>query len=472
VKRNDELTVVLESFAFEGKSVARVEGLVVFVTGGVPGDTVRVRIRKAKSTFAEGDVLEILAHSSLRDEPRCRYFGVCGGCRWQNVRYDAQLAFKRQHVIDALERIGGFRAITVRATLGAEDAYFYRNKMEFSFGPPWLSREEMTRRAATGAPETDPVALGLHVPGRFDRVLDTEECFLQSPASVRIVNAVRRFAHEHRLDAYSTVTHTGYLRNLVIREGKRTGERMVNLVTLDERPALMQAFTRALLAAEPEITTVINNITDRKSQVAIGDRETVLHGPGVITERIGSRTYRISANSFFQTNTLQAERLYDTVKDFAALTGAETVYDLYSGTGTIALHLADRARSVVGVEAVAAAVEDAGSNARANGVTNCTFLLGDLKDRLLDANDWRARHGAPEVVVLDPPRAGMHEKVAREVAVMDAPRIVYVSCNPATQARDLRILGEVGGYTIEAVQPVDMFPHTFHIENVVALTKK
>jgi 23S rRNA (uracil1939-C5)-methyltransferase len=285
------------------------------------------------------------------------------------------------------------------------------------------------------------------------------------------VNVVREFCKARGLDIYSTVTHTGYLRNLVIRQSRHTGELMVNLVTRDDRPALMEELCSELLRRFPSITTFVNNITERKSQVAIGDREVVYHSPGTITETIGKRVYRISANSFFQTNTLQAERLYDVVKKMASLSKEDVVFDLYSGTGTIALHVADEAAEVVGIESVEAAVEDARRNAEVNGVKNCTFILGDLKDRLTKDTGWLAQHPHPSVMIIDPPRSGMHEKVVKQVVELGPRRIVYVSCNPATQARDLKLMTGPGQYTIKEVQPVDMFPHTFHIETAVLLEK-
>jgi 23S rRNA (uracil1939-C5)-methyltransferase len=469
MKRGEELTVTLEGFAFEGKSIARVDGLVLFVSGAVPGDTVRVRLTKIKKSFCEATALEVVTPSPLRVVPRCAHFGVCGGCRWQNVAYDAQLAFKRQHVTDALERIGGFRGIEVAPTIGSDDPYYYRNKMEFSFGERWLSGEEIGAQREEGAPPADRFALGLHIPERFDRVLDVNACWLQSETSNRILNLVRSFARARHLTIFSTRTHEGYLRNLVIRQSRHTAEVMVNLVTREERPAVMREFAEELLREVPEVTTIVNNITERKSQVALGEREVVVHGPGTITERIGRRTYRISANSFFQTNTLQAERLYDTARRCARLRPEDLVYDLYSGTGTIALHIADDVRQVVGVESVASAVADARRNAESNGVGNCAFLLGDLKEVLKRQNAALAPFGTPDAMIIDPPRAGMHEDVLRRVLELAPERIVYVSCNPATQARDLALLS--GPYRIAEVQPVDMFPHTFHIENVVALSR-
>jgi 23S rRNA (uracil1939-C5)-methyltransferase len=346
--------------------------------------------------------------------------------------------------------------------------FFYRNKMEFSFGERWLSPEEL---ALHRSEQIDRFALGLHIPQRFDRVLDLEECWLQSAESYRIVNMVRTFCRERSLTVYSTRTHTGYLRNLVVREGKNTGERMVNLVTSESRPALMHELTALLLKEFPSLTTVINNITQRKSGVAIGDTESVYHGPGFITELLGGNRYRISANSFFQTNTLQTENLYAVARRMADLRKEDVVFDLYSGTGTIALAIADAVRGVVGIESVSAAVEDARSNAVFNSIGNCTFVLGDLKDRLTGDASLRAHYGPPTVVIADPPRSGMHPRVLDEIIALAPERVVYVSCNPATQARDLLQLCSGGAYRIDEVQPVDMFPHTTHVENVVRLTR-
>jgi len=471
MRQGDELDVTIESAAFEGKSVARVDGLVVFVRGAVPGDTVHVRVAKMKNNFAEADILHSVSPSPLRVTPRCRYFGTCGGCKWQHVEYSAQIEFKRQHVVDALERIGGFRGVQVGPTLESERIYFYRNKMEFSFGDRWFPRDAWDA-IREGAPRggDERFALGLHIAERFDKVLDLEECWLQSETSAGIVNAVRSLSREHHIPVYSSQTHAGYLRNLVIRTNERTDGLMVNLVTFDDRPDVMSIFVKKLLTEFPSITTIVNNITQRKSQVAVGETERVCFGPGSITERIGKRTYRISANSFFQTNAAQAERLYETARRMARCAPGDVLFDLYSGTGTIALHVADDVRQVIGIESVASSVEDARRNATMNGVSNCSFILGDLKDTLVSPAEVRSGLPAPDVVIVDPPRAGMHEKVVRQLRQLRPRRIVYVSCNPSTQARDLKILCSEGLYAIEEVVPVDMFPHTFHVESVVALS--
>jgi 23S rRNA (uracil1939-C5)-methyltransferase len=465
MKRGDELTVEIESLTPEGAGVARVDGLVVFVREGVHGDRLRVRVTRVRKNLAEASVLEVVRPSAARVMPRCRYFGECGGCRLQHVEYGAQVEVKRRHVIDVLERVGGFRGIEVRPTIAAGSPYLYRNKMEFSFGDRWLSREELERADAP----VDRFGLGLHIPVRFDKVLDIEECWLQSEASVRIVNEVRVFCRERALPVYSTRTHTGYLRHLMIRQSERTGDMMVNLVTSDERPEVMHGLSERLRSVVPSITTVVNNITTRKSQVAVGETETVYAGPGYITEVLGTRRYRVSANSFFQTNTEQAERLYDAARDAAELRREDIVYDLYSGTGTIALHLADGVERVVGVEAVEAAVADARRNAEFNGVANCTFVAGDLKDRLTRDTGWMKEQPHPSVVILDPPRAGCHDDVLNAVARLRPDRIVYVSCNPATQARDVQMLCSIAPYVPGPSQPVDMFPQTGHVENILPL---
>ena len=471
MKRGDEIELLIEGTALEGKSVARVDGLVVFVRGAAPGDRVVARVTAVRKTFAEAETARVVEPSSVRAVPRCRFFGTCGGCTWQHVEYAAQLEFKRRHVIDALERIGGFSGIGVNPTLGCANPYRYRNKMEFSFGDRWYDGAEwagVQNRLPADAGER--FALGLHLPGRFDKVLDIDECWLQPEISTQILNAVRTFAREQKLTVYSTATQTGYLRNLVLRTGRHTHDVMVNLVTFDNRPSVLEAFRERLLKEIPGITTIVNNITRRQSQVALGEEEVVWYGPGTITERIGKRVYRISANSFFQTNTEQAERLYDTAQRMAGLRPTDLVYDLYSGTGTIALHIADHVRSVVGIESVQSSVEDATKNATANGVGNCLFVLGDLKESLTRDTSWQSEYGHPDVIILDPPRAGVHQKVLQRIRRLAPRTVVYVSCNPATQARDLNILCAEGLYSIEEIRPVDMFPHTFHIECVAGLS--
>jgi 23S rRNA (uracil1939-C5)-methyltransferase len=462
MKRGDEIVLLVGGLSGNGTTVTRVDGFVVFVKGAVPGDTARVRVQKVKKSFAEAFTLEILTPSPGRVKPRCGHFGTCGGCRWQDLAYESQLECKRERVAEAFKHIGGFASVEVDPVVPCTEPYNYRNKMEFTFSNHrWLTdaelqRDEVVRRE---------LALGLHVPERYDKVLDINECFLQSEMSTSILKTVRRLSRVWNLNAYSTRNHEGYLRHLVIREGKRTGDVMVNLVTTYDRPDVLSKLTTALLEEYPTITTVVNNITERKSMVAIGDRERVYHGPGFISELLGRFIFRISANSFFQTNTLQAERLYDVTRELASLKSSDVVYDLYSGTGTIALYLSDAVDRVVAIESVPEAIVDAQRNAEANGVPNCFFLQGDLKDRLTKRNEWLGDHPQPTVIIVDPPRSGLHPKVIERVAKFSADRIVYVSCNPATQARDAHLLSG-SQYRLRIVRPVDMFPHTDHIEAV------
>lgn len=467
MQKGDELILTVDTLSGDGKTVARHDGMVFFVEDAVPGDTVRARIWKVQKNFAEARAIELVAPSQHRREPRCRHFGVCGGCRWQDLDYEAQLVFKRHRVVDAFARIGGFTDPQIEPVIGCEEPYFYRNKMEFTFSNTrWLSNEEMLRKDEIPR----EVALGLHFPGRYDKIVDLQECWLQSELSAAIVNTVREAAKIWGLSVYSTETHEGYLRHLVIKEGKRMGEVMVNLVTSADSKEIMQKLTALMLEHFPAITTIVNNITARKSMVAVGETEVVYHGVGWITEKLGDYTFRISANSFFQTNPLQAERLYETARELAALRRTDVVYDLYSGTGTIAIFMAKDAERVIGIELVESAIEDARRNAEFNNVSNCYFLLGDLKDRLTKDNTWLGEHPAPSVIITDPPRSGIHAKVVEQMINLNPDRIVYVSCNPATQARDIKLFVE-GGYTLGTIQPVDMFPHTDHIEVVALLTK-
>lgn len=466
VHRGEDVILEIDRLSGDGKTVARRDGMVYFVEHAVPGDTVRARIWKSKKNYVEARAMEVLKPSTLRVDPRCKHFGVCGGCKWQNLSYEAQLKFKHQFIVDAFERIAGIQSPNILPVMGCAEPYFYRNKMEFTFSTRrWLTTAEMEE----GEPPPG-VHVGLHVPQRYDKVVDLEECWLQSEMSAAIVNAVREIARVWGLTVYSTETHEGYLRHLVIREGKQTGELMINLVTTYDLPEVMQNLTKLLIAQFPSITTIVNNVTSRKSMVALGESEKVYHGPGYITERIGECTFRISANSFFQTNTLQAANLYAVTKRLAALVPSDVVYDLYSGTGTIAIYVADAVERVIGIELASSSIVDAERNAQANHVSNCYFLEGDLKDRLTTDRDWLSEHPRPSVIITDPPRNGMHEKVVLQMIKLAPGRIVYVSCNPSTQARDAKLLCE-GGYTLEQVQPVDMFPHTDHIEAVALFTR-
>ncbi len=460
LQRGATIILDIEKAAFEGRSIARVNNLVVFVDGAVPGDRVSATVFRKKKQFAEARVDEVLVPSPHRVDPACTHFGVCGGCKWQHMSYEQQLVWKRAHVRDAFERIGGLEGVVVNETLPSVSPFWYRNKMEYSFGEMrWLG--EVNRDA-------EPFALGLHVPKRYDRILHIDECHLESPESNLVLNATREFFLEKGISAFSTRTHTGDLRHLVIREGKHTGERMVYLVTSQRMEAVMEEYAALLQRGEFGVTTLIQGVTQRKSTVAIGEEDIVHFGEGSIREQLGDNTFRISPTSFFQTNTLQAERLYALAEKAAELRPADVVWDLYCGTGTISLYIARDVKQVVGVELNDAAIRDAGTNAGANGLENTQFICADIVDFL--APDAAHDVPAPDVIITDPPRAGMHTKVVDAIGKSGVERLVYVSCNPTTSARDCAMLAEYG-YDIVDITPVDMFPHTFHIECVISLRK-
>ncbi len=468
LEKGSEIELQVEDLAFEGKGIARRDGFVVFVRGAVPGDTVRAKVLKVKKNFAEASVSEIISPSAQRVEPPCKYFGTCGGCQWQHLHYDRQLEYKRQQVLDAFERIGGFQGIHVEPTVGAEEIYFYRNKIEFSFSDKrWLTPIEI----ASGKTVEKNFAIGFHVAERFDKVLSIDECLLQSERSNSILNVVKDFCKRKQLSTYNSKLQAGSLRFLVIREGKNTGDLMINLVTFEDRLDVMQELRDLLLQHFSQLSTFVNTISTRKAQVASGEREVVYYGDGTIQENIGKWKFKISANSFFQTNTKQAEKLFTITKALAEFHGNEVLYDLYSGTGTLSLFMSDAVKKVVGIELIESAAADAKRNAEVNKVTNCSFLHGDLKDKLTNDTQWISENGKPDVIILDPPRSGLHPKVTQGVAQLLPARIVYVSCNPATQARDVKALCATG-YSLEVLQPVDMFPQTFHIENIVKLVLK
>jgi 23S rRNA (uracil1939-C5)-methyltransferase len=484
VERGQEITLEVQDAVFEGKGIARCEGFVVFVNHTVPGDIVAARILKKKKNYAEARMVRLERPSPLRVEPRCKYFGVCGGCTWQHAGYKAQLRFKQQHVVDSFERIGGFADLDVHPIIGSDDIFFYRSKMEYSFSerqwkstPPEIvenENDDEIQRSPSDAPAEGgrhPVFLGLHVPQRYDKVLDIDECYLQSPLSNRILNFTRRFARQNGLRVYDSRTETGYLRFLVIRESKSTGEVMANLVTYRKDEEIMGRFTDQLRIECPEISTVVNTINSRKAQVAFGETEDVYYGDGFIREKLGGAGLIVSANSFFQTNVAQAARLYGVARDFGEFKPTDVVFDLYSGTGSIAIFLSDAVKEIVGIEAVESAVRDAERNVRENGIANCSFVLGDLKDRLSKDTDWMSSRPKPNALVIDPPRSGMHPKVVDEIVALAPERIVYVSCNPSTQARDVRALCSER-YRLSKLQPVDMFPHTYHVENVALLLRR
>jgi 23S rRNA (uracil1939-C5)-methyltransferase len=457
VKKGQQLELDISDIAFGGKGLTRVDGLAVFVDQAVPQDRVVARITKKKKSYAEARVLELLRPSPLRVTAPCPYSGFCGGCKWQFLNYASQLQYKQKHVGEALAHIGDIHNVQVLETLASELTFGYRNKMEFSCATRrWLLPEELGREDITC-----DVAVGLHVPGTFDKVLDIEACLLQPPVGNQLLQTVRDYIKGSELPIYGLRTHEGFWRFLVLRHSAANDQWMVNVVTAAENQEQLMPLARTLKEAFPNVVSVVNNITARRAGVAVGEREILLTGADTIVDRIGPFEFELSANSFFQTNTRGAARLYDTVRKYADLSGDETVLDLYCGAGTIAIYLAGMAGEVVGLEVVESAVADARKNCRRNNIGNCRFVAGDIRHTLpqLDMK--------PDVLIIDPPRVGMHQDVVNEVLALGTERMVYVSCNPATLARDLAVLKD--RYDVVEVQPVDMFPHTFHIEAVVKL---
>lgn len=463
LKKGDEIELYIEAAAYKGKGIGKVDNLAVFVPNTAPGDTVKTRIIKRKKNYREGKLLEVLQPSKQRIEPKCQHAPVCGGCNWQHVDYKHQLQFKSEQVRDHMHRIGGFTDIEVNPTLGCEETFYYRNKMEYSVGHKrWLSREEINRDEFVS---DRGFAAGLHAPGRFDKILNLHECHLQNPVSYNILDFVRTYCIEHDITPYNRIDHEGFVRNIVVRNAYHTDDLMVNLVTNAYEEKTINRLMEALLEQFPGISTIVNNVNDSRNPTAVGRYEKILHGPGYITDYIGPYHFNIHANAFFQTNTQQAELLYDVAQSFADIQPGETVYDLYCGVGTLTLYLSDKAEKVVGIELVDVAVENARQNAKENDVSNVSFIKGDMKEVFNE--QITDEFGAPDCLITDPPRSGMHPDVVQRLKQLKVPKLVYVSCNSSTMARDLKELNEV--YDILEVQPVDMFPQTYHIETVANL---
>lgn len=471
--------VRITGIAAEGKALARVRlrpdderDIVLFVPYGAPGDVADIKIDKRKHSFAEGHIARLIEPSAERETPRCSHFGYCGGCKWQHLPYVLQLVHKRQQVVDALDRIGKVEHPYVAATLGCESPWRYRNKMEYTFSSRrWRTWEDMRDPEA---PQQPADALGFHIPGAFDKVLHVEECFLQDGLGDRIRNFMFTYASEHGLSFYNIKENTGLLRNMMIRMAS-TGQVMVCMVFGEDNPEAVGKVMDALSREFPEITSLLY-VINLKLNDSIADQTVVPYkGVDYIEEEMEGLRFRVNAKSFYQTNSRQAYELYKVARRFAGLdtdskgsgspAEAPLVYDLYTGTGTIANFVASGCRKVIGIEYVPEAIEDAKLNAKVNGLDNTLFYAGDMKDILTDG--FVNEHGRPDVMIIDPPRAGMHEDVVKVILNAAPEVIVYVSCNPATQARDLALLDHE--YVITHVQPVDMFPHTHHVENVVRL---
>lgn len=477
MKKGDLLELDITGYAFEGKGVAKIikevhtqnesaaKKFVVFVDGSYPGDKVVAQIRKVRSSYAESKVKDLIIKSSLRVKANCKYFGVCGGCKAQDLNYEEQIKFKEEQVKDIFERIGSFKDFEIEPIIPAEKIFFYRNKMEYSFAEKrWLSEGEIG--SMQEIPDKD-FALGLHIPGMYDKVLDIDGCWLQSEVSNGILNFTRDFFKNRQILPYSPQKHTGFLRNLVIKQSFLKNDLMINLVVSEENERLFTQFKDELLIRFPEITTIVYNINKKLSQVAYGDYEIVPHGSGFIYDLIGESKFRISANSFFQTNTAQAANLFSTALGYAEFNGNEIVYDLYSGAGTIPIFISKNVKQIYGFESIEPAIEDAKINVGLNNIKNFEPMLFDLNKSFIPIIDEK-KIPKPDVIIADPPRSGMNPKTVKDILELMPKKIIYISCNPATQARDIKLLCD-GGYKLIKLRPVDMFPHTFHIENVALL---
>jgi len=468
--------VAVTDYAAEGKSLAKVNGKVIFIQGVVPGDVLDIQLLKNKKDWAEGRPIRFVNYSPERETPFCSHFGICGGCQWQMLPYEKQLTYKQKQVADNLERIGKLDLPGISAIIGAEETKYYRNKIEYTFGTKEFTKEKPIKdgwgKVTAPSPGIDVPegAAGFHAKGFFDKVVDIQTCYLQAEPTNEIRLAVKEFARQNRLPFYDIRNHTGFLRTMQIRLCT-TGELMVNIVVAEDDKKNIEKLMQFVEERFPAITTLLYTI-NRKWNDSLNDLEPAIwKGKGYVIEKLstGSRgdefEFKIGPKSFFQTNTRQAEKLYQVTNDFAELTGKEIVYDLYCGTGSIGIFVSKMAKKVIGVELIPAAIEDAKENAQLNHLSNTSFFAGDVID--ICSDDFFAAHGKPDVIITDPPRAGMHEKLVRKILEMSAPTVVYVSCNPATQARDLSLLNEK--YAVTKIQPVDMFPHTHHIENVVQL---
>jgi len=456
--------LTIEDVAAEGKAIARLNNKVIFTTFAVPGDIVDIQIVRKRKSYMEGYITHFHEYSPLRAEPFCEHFGVCGGCKWQNLPYSEQLKFKQRQVNDQLKRIGKVEVPEIYPILGSKKTTYYRNKLEFTFCESrWLTHDEI---ASKNDIPVEP-ALGFHIPGMFDKVFDVNTCYLQSEPSNSIRLEVRKYAIQNGLTFYNIRKREGFLRNLIIRTSS-IGEVMTIFSFYHEDADLRIALLDHIKNIFPQITALLY-VINPKANDTINDLDIkVFSGKDHIIEEMEGIKFKVGAKSFYQTNSEQAYELYKITREFAGLSGKELVYDLYTGTGTIANFIAHNASKVIGVEYVPEAIEDAFENSRFNGIENTNFFAGDIKDILV--NSFFDQYGYPDVVILDPPRAGIHEDVVKSLLHAKPKRIVYVSCNPATQARDIALLNEQ--YIILKVQPVDMFPHTHHVENVVLLAKR
>ncbi len=467
--------IEVQDYAAEGKSLARVDGKVIFIENTVPGDVVDIQLLKNKKDWAEAFPIKFKKYAADRVTPFCSHFGVCGGCQWQHLPYEKQLFFKQKQVADNLSRIGKINLPEIMPIVGADETKYYRNKLEFTFANKrFIPKEELAAIKASQAPingDLEEIKMagfgGFHAKGVFDKVVEIDTCHLQEEPTNTIRKAIAKFCLDNDYPFYDIKQHTGWLRNMMVRIAT-TGEWMVNIMLAFEDEKMQKHLLDFVLASFPNITSLLYTINVKWNDSIYDLEPKTYYGKGFIIEKLETFQYKIGPKSFFQTNTKQAEKLYSITRDFAELDGTQIVYDLYCGTGSIGIFVSEKAKKIVGVEAVKEAIEDAKENAALNSIHHTSFFTGDVIEVCND--DFFATHGKPDVIITDPPRAGMHEKLVKKLLEISAPVIVYVSCNPATQARDLALLDEQ--YVVTKIQPVDMFPHTHHIENVVQLKKR
>ncbi len=460
IRKRDILELNIDKMAYGGQGIARLDGFVIFVKGAIPGDRLKAQVFKKKKGYAEARLLDLIEPSPDRIQPPCPYVGYCGGCQWQMLSYEKQLEYKKEQIAESMNHIGTIKDIVVRDVIPSENRFAYRNKMEFSFSDRrWFLPSELDKKETEGG-----LALGLHVPGTFSKVIDIDACLLQQENGNRILREVKEYVRNCGVPVYGIKSHVGYWRFLALRYSTAFDQWMVNIVTTDDRPDIIKPLADGLLRKIGNIKSVVNNITQSKASVAVGESERIVAGEKYIEDKIGAFNFRISSNSFFQTNSLGAQSLYQTVLNYADFSGNEKVLDLYSGTGTIPIFLADRVSAVTGIEINESAVQDARKNCINNGIQNCDFICGDMREKLASISH------KPDALIIDPPRAGMHKDVLAKVLELSPEKIVYVSCNPATMARDTGQL--VRDYEVVEIQPVDMFPHTYHIEAVAKLRKR
>ena len=468
MKKNDEVIVDIIALSSEGKGISKVdEGFVIFTTGALPGDSAKIKISKKKSNYAEANILELINPSQFRITPKCSHFGVCGGCKLQNYSYEKQLEYKTDTVKNAFERIGGFENLNIPNSIPCADIFFYRNKMEYSFtNDVWHYDINI---------KDENFGLGLHVPNFHSKIINIKECFLQSDLSVRVLNFSRDYFKNKGTSIYSTKTHSGFLRFLIIRQCRNTKDIMLNIVTNEFDKELMEEYSGEFKNKFPEITTFVNSTSQKKAQVAFGEDSKIFYGDGFIFENLKNKEreyqFKISPNSFFQTNTKQAEMLYSIAENFLELKKSDNILDLYCGAGSISIYISEKVNKVTGVELIDDAISNAKENVNLNNVTNVNFVLSDIKN-YLETFFKEEQYSNYNKIILDPPRSGLHPDICNLLSESNFERICYISCNPVTQARDLKIICEKNKYEIEKIQPVDMFPQTYHIENVVLLKKK